>query len=84
MTVMALQGPLGSCACEQGLKMEQNVEHVCSVRETDSWKVKDLTHIRHVILFIHGCANHGEGMRQDPAVCQRLLHVFLYNAVILC
>lgn len=82
---MALQGPLGSCECEQGLKMEQNVEHVCSVSEAGSWKVKkDLTHIRHLILFIHGCANHGEGVRQDPAVCQRLLHVLLYNAVILC
>lgn len=54
VTVTALQGPLGSCGCEQGtrrqlvnwwLKMEQNVEHVCSVSEADSgrWKI-GLTH----------------------------------------
>lgn len=64
--------------------MEQNVEHVCSVSEADSWKVKDWTHTRHWILFIHGCANHGEAVRQEPAVRQRLLYVLLYNAAILC
>lgn len=64
------------------LKMEQNVEHVCSVSEGDSWKVKDLTHISHLILFIHACTEYGEAVRQDPVVCQCLISVFLYNAVI--
>lgn len=59
-----------------GLKMEQNVEHVCLVSRGDSWKVKDLTHVSHLVLFIHVCANHGEAVRQDLVVCQCLMVYF--------
>lgn len=47
-----------------GLKSEQSVEHVCSVSEGDSQKVRGLTRIRHFLLFIHVCADLGEGMRK--------------------
>lgn len=51
------------------------------VRQTvGRWKIWPT----HWSLFIHGCVTDGEAARQDPAVRQHLLHVLLYNAVILC
>lgn len=57
-----------------GLESEQSVEHVCFVSEGDSQKERGLTCIHHLILFIHVCADLGEGMRQDPVVCQCLVN----------